>query len=260
MTVNLAKRPVYYPSSDGKPMAENTIQFEWLTTIKFGLEELTEGKEVFVAGDLLWYPLEGNNRIRVAPDVMAALGRPKGHRSSYLQWREDGIPPQVVIEILSPGNKKDEMAQKLVFYEKYGVKEYIIYYPHKNDLQIYERIDQKLVELETIPPRWTSKYLGFHLKKGLDKLTVLHPDDTPFKTYLEVVAEKRKAIAEKQQAITAKEQAIVEKEQALLAKEQAVEKEQAALAQKDNVLKEKEILAQKLRDLGIDPSELLNKK
>ncbi len=233
MTVNLAKnRPVYYPSSDGKPMAENTIQYDWLTTIKSGFEEITQNQTVFVAGDLLWYPEEGNNRIRIAPDVMAAVGRPKGDRSSYLQWNEDNIPFQVVVEILSPGNRKKEMAHKLAFYEKYGVEEYIIYYPQKNNLQIYQRINNKLVELHPIPQRWTSQYLGFHLELQAESLAILHPNGQPFKNHLEVVAEKEKAIAEKQEAIAEKQEAIAEKE----------------------------ILAQKLRELGIDPNDLLAKK
>jgi hypothetical protein len=46
---------------------------------------------VFVAMDLLWYPVEGNPRIRVAPDVLVALGRPKGHRGSYKQWRRAAL-------------------------------------------------------------------------------------------------------------------------------------------------------------------------
>ena len=35
---------------------------------------------------------------------MVVFGRPKGRRGSYRQWEEDNIPPQVVFEILSPGN------------------------------------------------------------------------------------------------------------------------------------------------------------
>jgi hypothetical protein len=34
--------------------------------------------DVFVAGDLLWYPVEGRPDICRAPDVMVAIGRPKG--------------------------------------------------------------------------------------------------------------------------------------------------------------------------------------
>ena len=33
---------------------------------------------VFVAGDLLWYPVEGNPKVRSAPDAMVAFGRPNG--------------------------------------------------------------------------------------------------------------------------------------------------------------------------------------
>ena len=52
-------------------------------------------ENVFVAGDLLWYPVEGNNKLRQAPDVMVVFGAKKGDRGSYMQWKEQGIPPQV---------------------------------------------------------------------------------------------------------------------------------------------------------------------
>ncbi len=64
--------------------------------------------EVFVAGNLLWYAVEGEPTIRTAPDVMVAFGRPKGRRGSYKQWEEANIAPQVVFEILSPGNRPEE--------------------------------------------------------------------------------------------------------------------------------------------------------
>ncbi len=108
---------VVYPESDGQPMADNTVQFQWITTIKGGLDAVfMNDPNVFVAGDLLWYPVEGDNTIRRAPDVMVVFGRPKGHRGSYLQWREDNIAPQVVFEILSPGNRLGESERKFAFY------------------------------------------------------------------------------------------------------------------------------------------------
>ena len=58
----------------------------------------------FVAGDLLWYAQQGDPTERLAPDAMVVFGRPKGDRGSYKQWEEDGIAPQVVWEVLSPGN------------------------------------------------------------------------------------------------------------------------------------------------------------
>ncbi|MEN9244859.1 MAG: Uma2 family endonuclease, partial [Gloeomargarita sp. DG02_5_bins_242] len=112
---------IIYPDSDGQPMADNTVQFRWLVLIKENLECLfADAADVFVAGDLLWYPVEGHPEIRVAPDVMVVFGRPKGERGSYRQWEEDNIAPQVVFEILSPGNTFKEMAKKLKFYDRYG--------------------------------------------------------------------------------------------------------------------------------------------
>ncbi|BBH41379.1 hypothetical protein myaer102_39900 [Microcystis viridis NIES-102] len=122
------KTTIVYPDSDGKPMADNTRQFRWITTIKANLDWLfANDADVFVAGDLLWYPVEGDNKTRQAPDVMVAFGRPKGERGSYQQWKENNIPPQVVFEILSPGNTQTEMTRKLLFYDRYGVEEYYIY-------------------------------------------------------------------------------------------------------------------------------------
>jgi Uma2 family endonuclease len=96
---------IIYPDSDGQPMADNTLQLEWIFIIKENLDWLFADREdVFVASDLLWYPVEGRPDIRRAPDALVAFGRPKGYRGSYIQHREGGVAPHVVFEILSPNN------------------------------------------------------------------------------------------------------------------------------------------------------------
>ena len=131
ISITTPRRPaIVYPDSDGKPMAENTLQFEWIVTIKEGLDRAFHDRpDVFVAGDLFWYPVEGRPDICTAPDLLVAIGRPKGHRGSYKQWEEDGIAPQVVFEVLSPNNRFGEMVRKFKFYELYGALEYYIYDP-----------------------------------------------------------------------------------------------------------------------------------
>src|SRR6266705_5152300 len=50
-----------YPQSDGQPIADNTKQFRWIVTIQGGLDALLRADpQVFLAGDLLWYPVEGH--------------------------------------------------------------------------------------------------------------------------------------------------------------------------------------------------------
>src|SRR3954447_23611950 len=144
-----SKPRIIYPDTDGAPIAENTLQFEWIMTIKGGLDHLfAADANVFVAGDLFWYPVEGHPEIVIAPDALVVFGRPKGHRLSYLQWEEGGIPPQVVFEVLSPGNRFGEMLRKFEFYQRYGVEEYYIYNPDPDRLELsgFIRQGDNLVE------------------------------------------------------------------------------------------------------------------
>ncbi|MCS6814258.1 MAG: hypothetical protein NZ772_11940, partial [Cyanobacteria bacterium] len=67
-------------------MADNTTQFYLMIKIQGGIDALyAQDPNVFVAGDLLWYPIR-HSLERQAPDVMVVFGRPKGHRRSYKQW------------------------------------------------------------------------------------------------------------------------------------------------------------------------------
>src|SRR5580704_13312635 len=111
------EQEVEYPDCDGKPMSDNTLQFRWIMTLEGNLEGMYRHRnDVFVAGDLLWYPVRYFPKIRQAPDTLVVFGRPPGYRGSYRQWVEDGIAPQVVFEVLSPNNSKKEMKRKWEFY------------------------------------------------------------------------------------------------------------------------------------------------
>jgi len=54
MVSQISKPEIIYPDSDGKPMADNTKQFELIVEIKKGLDVLyLNDPEVFIAGDRL---------------------------------------------------------------------------------------------------------------------------------------------------------------------------------------------------------------
>lgn len=179
-------RGVEYPDCDGQPMSDNTLQFEWIVTIKEGLAALfADRADVFVAGDLLWYPVEGDPKTRTAPDALVAFGRPKGYRGSYRQWEEEGVAPQVAFEVLSPGNRFGELLRKFQFYERFGVDEYYIYDPDHNTLSGWRREGDRLAEIEGIDG-WTSPRLGVRFVLGDDALQLIRPDGQPFLTYLEL--------------------------------------------------------------------------
>ena len=189
------REEILYPDSDGQPMAENTLQFEWIVTIKGGLDALfRDDPNVFVAGDLLWYPVEGEPTIRTAPDAMVAFGRPKGYRGSYLQWREGNIPPQVVFEVLSPGNRAGKMVKKFLFYERYGVEEYYVYDPDDVDLTGWRREGEGLQEIAEMDG-WVSPRLGVRFDLAGGDLRLLGPDGRPFASYVEL-AQQRDELAQ----------------------------------------------------------------
>ncbi|MCP4110395.1 MAG: Uma2 family endonuclease [Desulfobacteraceae bacterium] len=220
-TKPVSEEEIIYPESDGKPMSDNTKQFRWIVKIKEGLEILFEDNpNVFVAGDLLWYPVKGDNKKRIAPDAMVAFGRPKGDRGSYLQWKEDEIAPQAVFEILSPGNRPKEMNRKFKFYEKYGVEEYYIYDPDRVELKGWTRTGNQLCPVKNTEG-WISPILKIRFEIVDNELVVFRPDGRKFLSPQEI--EHRAAKAEK-------------------------------LAEAERQKAQK--LADKLREMGIDPDSL----
>jgi Uma2 family endonuclease len=217
---SLERPEVEYPESDGEPIAENTLQYRWIVTIHGGLEvTFIDDPNVFVAADLLWYPVEGDNTTRLAPDAMVAFGRPKGDRGSYLQWREGGIAPQVVFEVLSPGNRAGEMARKFEFYQKFGVEEYYIYDPDRITMTGWLRDGDALRPIPNLDG-WVSPRLGIRFDLGGEELSIFMPDGRPFPTFLELFTQRDELAHERDEAIRRAER-----------------------------------LAERLRALGIDPEE-----
>jgi Uma2 family endonuclease len=276
------------PDSDGMPMADNTQQFRAIVTIKENLEALFRDRaNVFVAGDLLWYPVEGRSDIRRAPDVLVAFGRPKGDRGSYRQWEEEGIAPQVVFEVLSPGNTAEELTEKQAFYEQYGVEEYYVYDPETGAMEGWLRQEGQLQPIAEIEG-WVSPRLGVRFEQRGEEIPLWLPDGRPFVSFVELQAhleqerqraeaeaatraaaqareeEARRRAEEARQRAEAEAAARTEAEQRAEAEQQRAEAEAAARAaaqareeearrQAEAARPRAERLAARLRALGIDP-------
>lgn len=218
---------IHYPESDGQPMGDNDQQRRWMTKIIDNLTALFASRnDVYVSGNLFWYPVEGNNQIVQAPDAMVVFGRPPGLRGCYKQWEEDGIAPQVVFEILSPNNTGEEMIRKRAFYQKYGVEEYYVLDPAAGKLEGWLRGPLGLTAIVQMNG-WRSPRLAvtFHLDtRGLE---IRYSDGHPFAEFCDVVSERDQ---ERARADREAERAKVEADRA-------------------------NHLAARLRDLGIDPEQ-----
>lgn len=239
--------PVHYPDDDGLPMSDNTLQMKWIFLLYGNLRGLyREQADVFVAANHLIYPVEGNNKIRFAPDVFIAFGRSKIDRGSYRVWEEDNIFPQVIFEVWSPGNRYADMQAKFAFYEKYGAEEYYILYPEfPAHAEVYRREGGKLVPVADFE-EYTSPRTRLRVTTPRGQLVVLDAEGRPLLTVEELMednrAAARRADAEAQKAEVERQKAEAERQKAQAEKDKA-EAEAAKVAK----------LAAKLRELGVDP-------
>jgi Uma2 family endonuclease len=222
-------------------MSDHTLQYKWIVLTKEGLEvQFKNDPDVFVGGNLLWYAVEGNPKIRGAPDILVAFGRPKGERGSYKQWVEGGIAPHIVFEILSPGNRPGQMKRKFLFYQRYGVEEYYVYDPFSGSLEGWLRRRRRLTKVANMRA-FVSPRLGIRFEPGPgpDNLVVIGRDGRPFITPLEM--SRRAEEAERQGA--------EERQRAEEAERQGAEERQRAEEAEQRAAR----YSAKLRELGIEP-------
>jgi hypothetical protein len=129
----------------------------------------------------------------------------------------------VVFEILSPGNRRAEMEQKLKFYDCYGVEEYYLYDPDRGRLQGWLRQRGTLRPIEKMQG-WRSPRLGIRFELEGKELQLYYPDGRRFETPLEIDedrARQAEARAEAEARAQAEAQARAEAEARAQAEAQA---------------------------------------
>ena len=135
---------MFYPCSDGRPMADNTWQAQAI--IQAASDLAVALPEPFVAADILVYPERGNPSNCIAPDVLVACGVGRHHRMHYRVWAE-GKPPDWVLEVASPGTQAEDRGVKRRRYAEIGVPEYWLFDP-KGD--VYPRGTPRLQGLRLV--------------------------------------------------------------------------------------------------------------
>ena len=242
-----------YPSSDGKPFAENDITRDYMIYAVEGLRLYFQKRSnVYVSSNSFIYYEEGNKKAVVAPDVYVVFGVPKRLRDKYKVWQEGGITPQFVLEVTSKITQKKDQEVKPKIYQKLGVREYFHYDPSGDCLNPilqgmrlvndrYEPIAANNISFDTL---WLySEVLGLELRVTSGEFRFRVPQTGEFlKTREE--AQKARLAAEsafqqseaarqlKQEARLTAQSSFQESKQARLAAESAFQQsEQARLAQ-----------------------------
>ncbi len=173
------KVPIY-PESDGKPMAETDTHANLLMNLRLSLDNyFRDDSNVYVSGNLLVYYAEGNPSKCVAPDVFVVRGVSKGQRRIYKLW-EEGVAPQIVIELTSRKTWKEDLQTKWRLYEELGVQEYFIFdpeYDYLDDPLIGYKLEAgKYAELEIKDGRVKSEELGLELVDTGETLRLFDPN------------------------------------------------------------------------------------
>ena len=171
---HLPPAAVDYPSSDGKPLAENDPQLH-ATLYAFDALRLRYSDrrpDVYVSADLLIYYEEGNPRVSVAPDVFVVFGVEDRKRMNYKVW-EEGKGPDFVLEVASPNTWREDVERKPGIYANLGVREYFLFDPMGEHftprLQGYRLVGggyERLPAVESIDRTLTmsSEVLGLELR------------------------------------------------------------------------------------------------
>ena len=241
-----AVRPVpafglVFPDSDGQPMAENTRQYEAIVTLKGNIEAFAPA-DAFVAGDHLIYVDARDPAARHTPDVYVAFGRPRGHRGSYKVWEEGDIFPQVIFEVLGPGNTAAEMRAKRRFYFHHGAEEYYEFDPEAGTwLGFVLNAETGLPDQVETMDDFVSPRLGMKFAFRPLDLLVFRPDGSRFLSFQEfndlAETERRRAEAERRRA------------------DGAIQQADEARLQADKERAENDRLRNLLRAAGIDPDK-----
>ncbi|MEZ4709129.1 MAG: Uma2 family endonuclease [Caldilineaceae bacterium] len=210
---------LYYPESDGKPMAETDLHRDMMFYLIHLLRRYLAGTKAYVSGNLLIYYEKGNTNRSVAPDCFVVLGVEQRRRNTYRIWQE-GKTPDVVFEVTSKSTQRDDTVKKMRLYAQLGIKEYFLYDPTadylKPPLAAYELAGDGYLPMEPLnedaltaltdwpeedggPPEYASKVLGVRLVLDDDEGLCLYDMQTGERLLTDEEA-RIKAEQERQQA------------------------------------------------------------
>jgi len=197
---------VYYPETDGQPMAETDTHCHEMAAARLTLEDFYRHEpNVYVSGNLLLYYVEGDPGLSVAPDVMVVRGIPKGERRVYKLW-EEGKGPDVVIEVTSKWTQFEDVNAKKALYEQVlQAPEYFLFDPLHHYLRApligYRLVKGKYRALVSKQPgRLVSRELGLELVATDQGLRFYDPVQGAFLLTPDENAEARREAEAKVQA------------------------------------------------------------
>ena len=248
--------PTNLPLEDGIPLETNQHRMAMNALIQSLKQAWSDRTDFFVGGNMFVYfsTAQVRNKDYRGPDFFVALDIDGSYsRQSWMVWEEGGKYPDVIIELLSPSTKAEDLGTKKTLYERiFKTADYFVFDPF--DAHSLQGWHLKESHYEPLIPNpqgwlWSSKlelwlgvwegqveqesrfWLRFYDAQGQ---LVLLPEEAAKQQAQEAQQQAQEA---QQQAEQAQQQADSERQQRLLAEQRA------------------EQLAQRLRALGVNPDD-----
>lgn len=139
----------------------------------------------------------------VGPDLYVVLGAKPRRRKGWAAWLEEGMLPQVVVELLSPSTEAQDRGRKFLLYrDVLQVAEYYLFDHDEGRLEGFRRESGVYVSLPRGPlGRLECRTLGLWLGVHEGWLRWFEPDGSMLPTAAEEAdAERHRADAERQRA------------------------------------------------------------
>ena len=230
------KNEIIFPQGEfwsDEPPLESNLHLRQILILIQSLEwAWRDRNDYFATGNLTIYysPNQKKSEDFRGPDFFVVLGTTRNQeRKSWVVWQEGGKYPNVIIEILSDSTAKvDRGEKKQIYQDIFRTPDYFWFDPNSLEFQGFTLIRGAYEPIEPSEQGWLwSEQLGFYLGINQRQLRYFTPEG-------ELVPTPEEAAKQAQQ-------------QAEQAQKQAEQERQKAKQ-----------LADKLRDLGIDPNELLS--
>jgi Uma2 family endonuclease len=146
MSILTNPKEIFYPESDGKPMAETDLHRD-LLLMMVGLLK-TAFPKAYASGNICLYYEEGNPKKMISPDSLLCLSQQPHQKRVYKAW-EENHQLDLVIEFSSFGTKRaDHHQKKKIYADILQVPWYVIFDPHGIYLNVFRLTPQGYVEQE----------------------------------------------------------------------------------------------------------------
>jgi Uma2 family endonuclease len=240
MYEKLQSEDVIFPPSDllsDEPPLETELHLRQMMLLIESLEWWwRERQDFYACGNLTIYysPRQRKSEQFRGPDFFVVLNTERKLRKSWVVWEENGQYPNVIVEILSPKTAAtDRGLKKQIYQDTFRTSEYFWFDPVSLEFKGFRLLEGQYQELKPSAESWLwSQQLNLYLGIYDSKLRFFTPTKELLPTPEEAAEqEHQRAEHERQRA-------------------QEVE------SKLDEEQKKAERMAQKLREMGIDPSEL----